>query len=139
MRVAPLELVDGLSRRVDLPASLAISVGTEGTVELASFGDLDVRARLFDAGEAPIAAEDDRANDWNFRVGETLAPGRYRLEVAPVGDDASDATTTVSMREIGERRESPVSGSGSRNIELADDIVTLPLALDKVSTRRPRR
>src|SRR5206468_10327868 len=74
-------LVDGLTKTISAPGSLEISVGRESLVELTSSGAEDVRARLVDGGGRPIAANDDRPDDWNFRIAEHLPPGTYRLEI----------------------------------------------------------
>ncbi|MBT3222518.1 MAG: hypothetical protein HN348_25880, partial [Proteobacteria bacterium] len=100
VRINTTELLLGQERSVSLPTSLPLVVGTRELVTITSFGDADVKAQLFDATGALIAANNDRPNDWNFRMSERLEPGRYRLEVKGVGSRGH--TTTVSLK----RRES---------------------------------
>jgi hypothetical protein len=93
--VQPTELVAGLSRDVNAPASVHLSVGKTSLVEVSSFGSDDVQAHLYDSEGRLIASNDDRPDDWNFQISRVLAPGRYRLEVNPAGKD--QAATTISM------------------------------------------
>jgi hypothetical protein len=126
VRVSPLEWVDGIDRALVAPVEIALSVGTEGTVELSSYGDADVRARLFDQAGSPVGSADDRADGWNFLLSRRLEPGRYRLRVDPVG--TSSASTRLALKVLRERSEAPLAGGGTREVELADEIVLLPIA-----------
>jgi len=96
LAVRSAELLAGEQRELAVPATLAVAIGEDRSVELSSFGGNDVRARLFDAKGVMIAANDDRADDWNFFISSKLAPGHYRLEIDPVG--TANAATTVSLR-----------------------------------------
>ncbi len=96
--VAPEPLVAGLSRAVTAPAEIPVSIGNAGLYELASSGIEDVRARLRDAAGNLVAANDDRADDWNFAIVRPLVPGRYTLRVEPAG--TATARTTVALREL---------------------------------------
>lgn len=96
LRVASSQLLAGQSRSVTAPASLPVSVGSDGLFELESFGAADVRASLFDAAGNLVAHNDDRTDDWNFQIARRLAPGSYRLQIDPV--DEKQAQTTVAMR-----------------------------------------
>jgi hypothetical protein len=93
--VWPTELVAGLSRDVEAPVSVPVSVGSASLVEISSFGSDDVQARLYDSQGKLIAANDDRPDDWNFQISRVLPSGRYRLDVDPGGK--SQAKTTVSI------------------------------------------
>lgn len=104
VRVGASQLMAGQSRAVAAPATVPISVGADGLVELESFGASDVRARLFDATGEVIAQNDDRGGDWNFQIVRRLSPGQYKLLVEPVSE--KHAQTTVAMRapvEVGEK------------------------------------
>jgi hypothetical protein len=103
LRVAATQLMAGQSRSVLAPAAIPVSVGTDGLIELQSFGPSDVRARLVDAAGETIAQNDDRPGDWNFQIAQRLRPGEYRLLVDPVGE--RQAQTTVSMHAPGEVAE----------------------------------
>lgn len=96
LRVAATQLLAGQSRSVTAPASLPVSVGSDGLFELESFGAADVRASLFDVAGNLVAHNDDRSDDWNFQIARRLAPGAYRLQIDPV--DGKQAQTTVAMR-----------------------------------------
>src|SRR5262249_24202685 len=68
LQVAATELLAGESRAVTLPADFPVSLGSDGVAEIASFGTVDVRARLYDQEGRLVASNDDRANDWNFAI-----------------------------------------------------------------------
>lgn len=123
------ELLVGVERDVASPASLTLSVGAEEEVEISSFGDRDVRGRLFGGDGAQIDASDDRPDDWNFLIARRLAPGRYRLRVDPVG--AGAAPTRIAVRRRGERTEAPwrLEGGIPRGVEPAADAALVPLDL----------
>ncbi|HEX8989649.1 MAG TPA: hypothetical protein VF816_16955 [Rhodocyclaceae bacterium] len=106
LRLAATPLLAGQSRVVAAPAAIPVSVGTDGLVELQSFGAFDVRARLMDAAGETVAQNDDRPGDWNFHIGRRLLPGQYRLQVDPVGQ--KHAQTVVSMIVPGEVAEKPL-------------------------------
>lgn len=106
LRVAATQLMAGQSRMVAAPASIPLAVGSDGLIELQSFGAADVRARLIDAAGETIAGNDDRSGDWNFQIARRLRPGEYRLLVEPVSD--KHAPTTVSMHVPGEVAENPL-------------------------------
>jgi len=126
VRVAPADLVAGLAREVEAPALLGVAIGG-GETELESFGADDVRARLYDAGGRPIAAADDRPDDWNFRIGAPLAPGRYLLRVDPVG--APRARSRVALAERATVVAARWSDGPELPLELGTAGVAVPLGL----------
>jgi hypothetical protein len=105
--VWPEQLVAGLTREVHAPARLPVSLGSDGLVDIASFGSADVRGRLLDANGHLVASNDDRAGDWNFSIQRRLAPGAYRLDVEPVG--AAEGDTSISIRAPAEVEGQPLS------------------------------
>lgn len=115
LRVAATQLMAGQSRAVSAPASIPVSVGADGLIELQSFGPGDVRARLVDAAGETIAQNDDRPGDWNFHIAQRLRPGEYRLLVDPVGE--KHAQTTISMHAPGEVAEPPLALGGDTEIK----------------------
>jgi hypothetical protein len=101
LKVTSKQLLIGHQRNVVLPASIPISVGRDNLIELWSYGQVDVRARLYDHNGNLVARGDDRSNDWNFLIAQKLAMGDYRLEVEPVGGNSQSTksnTVLVSMR-----------------------------------------
>jgi hypothetical protein len=130
LHVAATQLMAGQSRTVSTPASIPVSVGADGLIELQSFGASDVRARLVDAAGQTVAQNDDRPGDWNFQLAQRLRPGEYKLLVDPVGE--RHAQTTVSMHAPGEVAEKPlVLGS---DVEIKDaqvHVYPLPLPADR--------
>ena len=130
LQVSSTQLLAGLSREVLAPAVIPVSVGTDGLVELQSFGPSDVRSRLFDATGELVAQSDDRPDDWNFHIAQRLRPGEYQLFVDPVNE--KHAQTTISMYAPGEVAEQPLA-LGS-NIEINDERVHVyPLVVPKDS------
>lgn len=96
--VTPEPLVAGIARAVTAPSEIAVSIGNAGLYELTSKGGEDVRASLLDADGNLVAANDDRADDWNFAIARPLTPGKYTLRIEPAG--AAKARTEVALREL---------------------------------------
>ena len=125
--VWPEELVAGLDRDVAAPVSVPVSVGEGGLLELTSFGSEDVRARLFDASGRQVAENDDRTDDWNFAISQSLGPGRYELRVDPVG--AAVARTTVRFRSRAIVEQGRADLPARLDLALGRDTQAVPLEL----------
>ncbi|HUH86057.1 MAG TPA: lysozyme inhibitor LprI family protein, partial [Stellaceae bacterium] len=121
------EMLVGQSRAVKAPAEVEIALGGNDLVEVSSFGNADVRARLYDAENHLVAANDDRADDWNFDIAASLAPGRYRLKVDPVGTEK--AATRVDLVRPEEKNEPPLVVPGTAAIADAA-LHTYPLTVN---------
>ncbi len=106
LQISSTQLLAGLSREILTPAVIPISVGTDGLVELQSFGASDVRARLVDSSGEIVTQSDDRPDDWNFHIVQRLRPGEYILFVDPVNE--KQAQTRVFMHAPGEIIENPM-------------------------------
>jgi hypothetical protein len=119
LQISSTQLLPGMTRDVLAPAVIPLSVGTDGLVELQSFGGSDVRSRLLDAAGELVAQNDDRADDWNFHIAQRLRPGEYRLLIDPV--NTQQAQTTVSMHAPGEVAELPLALGST--VEIKDDRV----------------
>ncbi len=91
----------GMQKNVTAPLDIELSIGHDSLIELSSFGQQDVKAQLFDADDKLVAVNDDRANDWNFNIIESLAAGRYRLHVSPVGKSSAETSIRLSEPETG--------------------------------------
>jgi len=100
VRYGTTELLAGQAREIIAPAVIPVAVDGDGVVEFESFGAHDVRARLLDESGATVAQNDDRDNDWNFEIAQRLRPGRYQLQVDPVGEER--APTRVALNAIAE-------------------------------------
>lgn len=119
LQISATQLLAGQSREILAPAVIPVAVGADGLVELQSFGQSDVRARLVDASGELVAQNDDRPDDWNFHIARRLRPGEYKLMVDPVNE--TQASTAVFMHAPGEVAEKPlVLGS---NADIKDDKV----------------
>ncbi|MDA8017986.1 MAG: hypothetical protein MPN21_11115 [Thermoanaerobaculia bacterium] len=100
--IEPRQLLPGYSRTVQVPGTYRLVVGEPSLIETATFGSLDVRARLLDTEGRALAQSDDRPGDWNLRLVRRLEPGEYQLEVASSGDGgAVDLTIAALDQEIG--------------------------------------
>ena len=126
LRIRSEQLLVGQSRAVSAPADVPISLGGNDLVEIDSFGSSDVRARLYDAEDRLIAANDDRAGDWNFAIAATLTQGRYRLRIDPVG--SAGAPTRVDLFRPVEKSEPALAVPGAAAVSDAA-LHTYPLAL----------
>ncbi|MFZ5481954.1 MAG: hypothetical protein ACOZNI_34660 [Myxococcota bacterium] len=120
------QLVAGVTRTVRAPVRVPVSVGAEQLVDLASMGGVDVRARLYDATGALVAADDDRPEDWNFALLRRLAPGSYTLRVDPVGGPQADCA--IAMRVAGESTEAALPLGETRTFVPGDVVRTFPVA-----------
>ena len=74
-------------------------------------------------------ASDDRPDDWNFLLGERLAPGRYRLRVDPVGSASGDdqRSRCASCANAPSRRSRRILPRCDALFEVADEAVVVPL------------
>ena len=125
--IRPLPLVAGLTREIAAPESVALVVAQAGLVELSSFGSDDVRAVLVSPSGRALAANDDRADDWNFHIATHLEAGPYTLRVTPVG--TARATCAVTMRTPGEASELPLAVPGQREVATGRAAHVVPLVL----------
>ena len=91
------ELVVGQQRMVTAPGEIDISIGRTSLIKLSSFGRDDVKAQIYDADGHWVAGNDDRANDWNFGIIQSLPAGQYRLALSAVGKEV--AQTRISLSE----------------------------------------
>lgn len=119
----PSELVAGTRRSLRGPASIPLSVGTEGVVRLGSTGGTDTRARLYTADGRLVAQNDDRPDDWNFQLTTRLAAGRYTLVV----DAVQWHDSTVWMETPGERSLEPLAAGAPRDVTTAEGAATMVL------------
>lgn len=126
LQISAAQMLAGQSREVMAPAEVPVSVGADGLVELQSFGNTDVRARLLNASGELVAQNDDTPDDWNFHIARRLSPGEYKLLIDPV--NGQQASTTIFMRAPGEVAEKPLAMSS--DFEIKDDKVHVyPLAI----------
>ena len=122
------EMLAGDHRSIEAPATLDLSVGSHQLVRLWSSGPADVRAQLLDAKGQLVAANDDTPGDWNFELAAPLEPGRYKLEVVPVG--SRNATSTITMMAPEAIETGPLAVPGQRNVSIHRRVSTIPIELD---------
>ena len=130
LQIETSELIPGLRQSVDLPADLTVRLGTPGIVDLFSFGTTDVRGSLWDeTGTRLLAQNDDMPNDWNFRISQRLAPGRYLLKLAPVGENYGGVEVTMKFRG---QRTLPERGIPPFTVEenLGEKVLAIPLEIE---------
>jgi len=121
------ELVPGMTRAVNAPASIPVKVGMDGMIEFSSFGQPDVRADLYDGQGELLASGDDRPGDWNFLITRWLAEGSYTLDIAPLTGARARTEVTMSVRreETGEPLTAPYFGE----VQMAEASRVFPLIL----------
>ncbi|MEE8304382.1 MAG: hypothetical protein V3S24_18340, partial [Candidatus Tectomicrobia bacterium] len=93
--VITTELVAGQHRDIVAPETISIAIGSDSLIDISSYGNQDVRARLYDSHGRLVGQNDDRANDWNFAIVGHLSQGRYQLRVEPVGK--TESKTRISI------------------------------------------
>ena len=134
LRMGTSQLIPGLRQPVDLPADLTVRLGEPGIVDLFSFGPTDVKASLWDeTGARLLAHNDDMPNDWNFRISQRLAAGRYLLKLVPVGRTYD--TVHVSMK-FREQHVLPERGFPPFTVEenLEEKVLAIPFRVDNASS-----
>ena len=134
LRLGTSQLIPGLRQAIDLPADLTVRLGKPGIVDLFSFGPTDVKASLWDeTGTRLFAQNDDMPNDWNFRISQRLAAGRYLLKLVPVGHTYD--TVHVSM-EFREQHVLPERGFPPFTVEenLEEKVLAIPFRVDNTSS-----
>ena len=134
LRIETSQLIPGLRQPVDLPADLTVRLGEPGIVDLFSFGPTDVKASLWDeTGTRLLAQNDDMPNDWNFRISQRLAPGRYLLKLIPVGQDYDIVHVAMEFRE---QHVLPERGFPPFTVEedLEEKVLAIPFRVDKASS-----
>ena len=142
LRMETSQLIPGLRQVVELPTdpdaaigiqrNLIVRLGEPGIVDLFSFGGTDVKASLWDeTGNRLLAQNDDMPNDWNFRISQRLAPGRYLLKLVPVGRNYNSPTVHVAMK-FREQHTLPERGSPPFTVEenLGEKVLVVPFRVD---------
>lgn len=124
LRAVPSQLVPGLSRSVRAPGQVELSIGASEVVEITSFGTTDVRGRLLDARGELVAANDDRPDDWNFRIAERLAPGRYTLQLDAL---EGGGATLLRVHAPEEAVLDPLPAGRSLEVKPGDKTVVVPI------------
>lgn len=125
--VRPVQLMAGMSRTINVPATVPVSVGQDGLIELSSFGGVDVKAQLMSKDGVLIASNDDRPDDWNFHIFANVKSGDYWLAVEPVGTQYG--STTITVRVPNEEIGSPITLPANTNIKLARSVKIFPIRL----------
>ena len=134
LRMETSQLIPGLRQPVELPADLTVRLGEPGIVDLSSFGPTDVKASLWDeTGTRLLAQNDDMPNDWNFRISQRLAAGRYLLKLVPVGQNYDIVHVLMKFREqhaLPERDVPPFSVEA----DLDEKVLAIPFRVDNTSS-----
>ena len=134
LRMETSQLIPGLRQPVDLPADLIVRLGKPGIVDLFSSGPTDVKASLWDeTGTQLLAQNDDMPNDWNFRISQRLAPGRYLLKLVPVGRTYDLVHVYMKFRE---QHVLPDRGFPPFTVEedLGEKVLAIPFKIDNANS-----
>ena len=134
LRMETSQLIPGLRQPVELPADLTVRLGEPGIVDLFSFGPTDVKASLWDeTGARLLAQNDDMPNDWNFRISQRLAPGRYLLKLVPVGHNHGTVEVAMKFRE---QHVLPEHGLPPFTVEenLEEKVLAVPFRVDNTNS-----
>ena len=134
LRIGTSQLIPGLRQSVDLPADLTVRLGQPGIVDLFSFGSTDVKASLWDeTGTRLLTQNDDMLNDWNFRISQRLAPGRYLLKLVSIGRNHGTVEVTMKFRE---QHVLPEHGLPPFTVEenLGEKVLAIPFRVDNTNS-----
>ena len=133
LRMETQQLIPGLQQNVRLPATLEVSLGKEGLVDIYSFGATDVKASLWDEkGGKLFAQNDDMEDDWNFRISQRLKPNSYLLKLVAVGK--AYGPVEVAMREREERSIPEQTFPFTIEENLEGEVLRVPFKTDKEDT-----
>ena len=133
LRVETSQLIPGLRQPVELPAERIVRLGHPGIADLFSVGVTDVKASLWDeTGTQLLAKNDDMPNDWNFRISQRLAPGRYLLKLVPVGHNHGPVEVAMKFRE---QYALPERGFPPFTVEenLGEKVLVVPFQIDNAN------
>ena len=114
LKVDFIHLTPGQRKIITPPAEVLVSVATKGPVEFQSLGAIDTHASLYDAQGNLLLKNDDRPDDWNFYLTQTLEPGFYKLKVR-----GESRPITVTM-------DTPLENQGRPLIPPLGGIINLP-------------
>ena len=121
-------LVPGLTQKVyHLPATLNVSVSKDVFVDISSFGQTDVKAYLLDKdSNALITKNDDKPNDWNFRISCRLKAGIYKLKLVSIGSSSDQFEVKMNQRDYKELE--PVNIPFTLNEKLGKEVLQIPFS-----------
>lgn len=114
VEIAPAALLVGQRRAVPSPSLIAVAVAERRMVEIASLGDVDVRAKLYKDGTL-VAESDDTPSDWNFSINALLEPGEYLLAVEGVGSGGTGSHPPAGQRRAGRGKAKPSIAPGNES------------------------
>ena len=84
-------------------------------------------------GARLLAQNDDMPNDWNFRISQRLAAGRYLLKLVPVGRTYDTVHVSMGFRE---QHALPERGFPPFTIEenIEEKVLAIPFRVDNASS-----
>jgi len=124
-------LVQGLTQKVNhVPATLDVSVSKDVFVDISSFGQTDVKAYLWDKdSNTLITKNDDKPNDWNFRISCMLKAGLYKLKLVSIGSSSGQFEVKMNQRDYKELE--PVNIPFTLNEKLEKEVLQIPFSTCK--------
>jgi len=119
-------LVPGLKQKIyHLPATLNVSVSKDLFVDISSFGQTDVKAYLWDKdSNTLITKNDDKPNDWNFKISCRLKAGLYKLKLVSIGSSSGSFEVKMDQRDYKELKK--VNIPFVLNEKLGEEVLQIP-------------
>jgi len=121
-------LVPGIKQKIyHLPATLNVSVSKDVFIDISSFGQTDVKAYLWDKDlNTLITKNDDKLNDWNFKISCRLKPGLYKLKLVSIGSSSGSFEVKMNQRDYKELKK--VNIPFTLNEKLAKEVLQIPFS-----------
>ncbi len=125
LEVRSEEMVAGISRMIEVPSSVPVSVGPAGLVQIHSFGSFDVKGSIYSEQGKLLASADDRPGDWNFLISHRFPEGSYTLKVEPVGGERGKVE--LFMKAPPEITQPVLEAPSKRETQIGGRILLFPL------------
>jgi hypothetical protein len=128
------ELLVGQKKFVMGKRRLSLSIEEDQLVEIASFGNIDLKATLLRDGEV-ISRSDDGPDDWNFKISSRFEAGQYQLQLEPIGEQrsrrAQGFSSEISMTVRPDLLEEPLSPDKPVKYPLGSAVHLFPVELSE--------
>ncbi len=114
--VATADLYEGGPRTPgSLPASIPVTVGKDGNIDIWSYGSQEMQAVLVDQSGRIVATAEEIPDDWNFRIVANVKAGRYTLALSSAEDASASSSRGQPVAEEDRHSDSQSEGEYSES------------------------